>query len=797
MQDAVERNGSHGEAAISSLERQSEIHDPNRPDNSRFRLSAIADASNDAIVGQPITRIVPPHGIAEEASTIDRIRRGEQIAHFETMRQCKDGRIIPVALAVSPIRDDQGRLIGASKIARDLSAMQRVHAELRHRETLLRSILDTVPDALVVIGTQGIIHSFSVAAARLFGYGSQEVVGRNVSLLLPPPDWEQHNSYWARYLSKGERNIVGVGRRKDGGSFPMELFIGEVNLPGARLFTAFVHDLTERYERERRQRAANAELQRLARHLAKARDAAEQSNRAKSRFLAMMSHELRTPLNGILGYAQLLRSEGGLTTVQDARVNAMLGAGKHLLEMITSVLDLSEIEAEHVELRAIEVDARAVAAACLDLVRPAAETKRLALSISMAPGTRRELVTDPMRLRQVLLNLLGNAVKFTSRGTVALRLRPATDGSALRIEVADTGPGIPGEQRQRLFQEFERLDNRATGTVEGAGLGLALSARLAKLIGGRLGHSDNPGGGSVFWLELPLDTGVAPTPVIAAASDVPAGPTAPAPLRALHVLVVDDVAMNRDVASSFLRAAGHKVDLVESGTKAVAAVTSTDFDVVLMDVRMPEMDGLEATRRIRALKGVRGSVPIVALTAQAFIEQVEECRKEGMDDHLAKPFDSDTLLAAVVRAAGAGHVRDDRFDSASPPSTAPVVRSASGSELLVLDPRAFERTASFLAPETVASYLQVITARGEAIMRGLRGPEALTRNRNELARAAHGLAGSVGMFGFERLAAVGLRFERAVQSGAPGVPALADALSAAVEVTLQEIHARMPRTQAA
>ena len=484
-----------------------------RLDDARFWLAAIADSSDDAIVGkdldgvitswnkaaeamfgytadeiigQPGTRLIPVDRIDEERSILDRVRRSEKIVHFETKRQRQDGSVIPVSLTVSPIRDDNGRIIGASKTARDLTATQRIHRDLERREALLRSILDTVPDALIVVDKLGFIHSFSVAAVRLFGYTSEEMMGRNVTTLLPASDWERHNSQLARFSPPADRHVMGFGQRKDGTMFPMELAIGEVNLPTSRLFTAFVHDLTEQADRERELRAVNTELERLARHLATARDVADRSNWAKSRFLAGMTEELRTPLNGILSYAELLRMEGGLNPTQSGRIDAMLGSGKHVLQMIDSVLDLSEIEVSHVELQSVEIDVVAVATACLDLVRPAAEEKRLAVSLEIAPHMRRQLVTDPARLKQILLNLLGNAVKFTADGTVELRLSSAANGSVVRMEVADTGPGIPPDHRRGLFREFERTGIETTAAAEGAGLGLALSARIAALLGGCL-----------------------------------------------------------------------------------------------------------------------------------------------------------------------------------------------------------------------------------------------------------------------------------------------------------------------
>jgi signal transduction histidine kinase/CheY-like chemotaxis protein len=619
----------------------------------------------------------------------------------------------------------------------------------------------------------------------------------------------------------------------------IEIMLSPVKTPRGRIVVAALFDVTdrirvaaERYAIEKAERlaaeATNVSLERLSRHLVQARDRAEQANRAKSRFLAGISHELRTPLNGILGYAHLLHIEGGLSPAQATRVDAMLKAGKHLLEMITCVLDLSEIEAEHVSLRPAKLDVRAITVACLDLVRPMAEAKGLALSVTMAPGTSPELIADPTRLRQILLNLLGNAAKFTRQGTVDVRLQTMTERSALRIEVVDTGPGISADLRNRLFQDFERLDTEATRTVEGAGLGLALSARLAGLMGGKLGHEDNPNGGSTFWLELPLTLSAVPS-VTTLGIAAPDTGTAPVPIRPFLVLAVDDVLMNRDIASSFLRSAGHTVVCVDGGEEAVAAVAATDFDVVLMDVRMPGMDGLEATRRIRALQGPRGRVPIVALTAQAFTEQVAACRAAGMDSHLSKPFDPETLLAAVVQAFATGLSRGEATPiptqtaapatpptsvvppgvllssvqpssvppSSVPPSSVPPSSVPSspvpaspviGFDLPIVDRTAFNRTASFLPPETVTTYLRTIVEQGDGLLRRLRMPDAITLAGTELTDTVHSLAGSSGMFGFERLSSVGRRFERAVQTASPEALAISAGLIAALEATLQVIH---------
>ena len=398
-------------------------------------------------------------------------------------------------------------------------------------------------------------------------------------------------------------------------------------------------------ELEARVHARTAELEKLTGELTVARDAAQAGSRAKSRFLAGMSHELRTPLNGILGYARMLRLDGGLTATQGVRVDAMLGAGNHLLKMINTVLDMSEIEAEKMHLQLSEVDLQDLAAECLDVVGATAEENGLSMNFSIMRGAPRRLLTDPMRLRQVLLNLLGNAVKFTQQGSIELRVRPSQSGG-VRIEIADTGPGIAEPLRERLFRDFERLDRQLSATTEGSGLGLALSARLTDLIGGKIGHQPNPAGGSVFWLELPVAIGESNTPT----AETPARAGSPGPRR-LRVLVADDMEINRDIARSFLASANHEVVCAAGGAEAVEAALQADFDVIAMDVRMPGVDGLEATRRIRKFAGPRGRVPILALTAQAFAEQVTLCVEAGMNGHLSKPYTVEGLLDKVATLA--------------------------------------------------------------------------------------------------------------------------------------------------
>jgi signal transduction histidine kinase/CheY-like chemotaxis protein/HPt (histidine-containing phosphotransfer) domain-containing protein len=519
------------------------------------------------------------------------------------------------------------------------------------------------------------------------------------------------------------------------------------------------------------------------------REAADRSNQAKSRFLAAISHELRTPLNGILGYAQLLQIDGGLNQVQAQRVAAMLGAGRHLLDMIGHVLTISEIESSSVDKRLSALRLEDIASNCLAQVRPMADAKGLALRLVVGPEAPHRVMIDAPRLRQILLNLLANAVKFTSAGSVELRLLPADPGG-LRIEVADTGPGISAAKRHLLFKDFERL-GMDPQRAEGSGLGLAISARLVNLMGGRMGHEDNLGGGSIFWLEVP-DVVLAPDTLASDAKapdlfaqDDPVEATEsrsmvlPPPKR-LRILVVDDVPMNLDIAQGFLQAAGHEVVCAGGGLEAVRLAMNENFDLMLMDLCMPDVDGIESTRRIRALPGARGRIPIVALTAQAFAEQVEECRIAGMNLHLAKPFTQSTLLDVIARANAVGA-------GASRP--APEAPAWPGADSPVFNKRTFDHVGIFLDAEKMDKHRATLAARCIAFRARISEPDALSHGQGALVSAAHALAGSALMLGYDRAGNTARLFENAMRAEAPDAGALAAHLVSALDETIEFMQA--------
>jgi signal transduction histidine kinase/DNA-binding response OmpR family regulator len=485
------------------------------------------------------------------------------------------------------------------------------------------------------------------------------------------------------------------------------------------------------------------------------RKAADQAGRKKSDFLATLSHELRTPLHGILGYAERLRIQPIFDEAARHQIGAIAEAGRHMRDVINGVLAHARVEANMPEPHLGHVDLHQLLDQSRAFVEPGAAARGLRLDCTLATGAPQQFVTDEAMLRQILLNLLGNAVKFTEAGSIELRL----SGSDQRItcEIADTGIGVPPELRHRLFQDYERLGADERG-FEGSGLGLSMARTLVHGLGGEIGHRDNAGGGSVFWFSLPAGR------LTEAEPPAPANDSAPGPL---NILVADDSPISRDSTAVTLRASGHHVTEARDGSEVVELAESQDFDVILMDLRMPVLDGIEATRRIRALGGSRSQIPIVAMTANALEEPVRQSREAGMDGYLTKPVTEIELMAALAKA----------------------VRCRG--PLQVIDHEILASLAAHMNPQDLDGHLHALAARIEAMLRCLTAPDAFA-SADALGETAHELAGSAGVLGFTTLAEMARRLETALVVEPARAKTAMDAFRHAALAALAELHHREP-----
>ncbi|GGF26114.1 hypothetical protein GCM10011611_35210 [Aliidongia dinghuensis] len=516
---------------------------------------------------------------------------------------------------------------------------RQIQAALARSKEDYKGLYVRTPALMHSIDTDGRLLSVSDHWLSTLGYSREEVIGRRSTEFLT-----EESRRYAREVVLPEFFRTGVCMdipyqliRKDGSLIDVLLSgVGERDQSGRIVRSlAVMVDVTERNRAEAALRASEARL-------LEEKSRAEDASRAKSEFLANMSHEIRTPLNGVIGLADLLLGSE-LTETQRRHANLLKDSGKSLLAILNDILDLSKIESGKVELASVSMSLGGVAEAAMAIVRPQGEAKGLTLELELADDLPPWTLGDPIRLRQVLLNLLSNAVKFTERGLVRLSvaMRPAEASLAVHFTVTDTGIGVPTDRRHLLFENFSQVDRSIHRRFGGTGLGLAISKRLVEGMGGEIGFTSNDEGhGSVFWFMLPVRAAASPTPSILS-------PSAGAAARPLRILVAEDIPINQLVVEATLTAAGHEVALAANGTEAVRTLAAGAFDLVLMDVEMPEMDGMAATRAIRALDGACARVPIIALTANAMDEQIRLCRASGMDDHLAKPIDREQLLAMV------------------------------------------------------------------------------------------------------------------------------------------------------
>jgi len=645
----------------------------------------------------------------------------------------KDGTRFPAVVSVTALRDARNIIIGYLLIGTDNTARKLVEAEqrkldqrLRDQQFYTRSLIESNIDALMTTDTAGIITDVNKQMEALTGCTRDELIGAPFKDFFTDPDRAEAGIMRVlneRKLTDYELTARALDGKTTVVSYNATTFYDRGrNLQGV---VAAARDITERKQVE-------AELQ-------EAKGVAESASRTKSDFLASMSHEIRTPMNAIMGIADLL-AKTSLTQEQDKYVQIIRRAGDNLLNLINDILDLSKVEASQLELEQTRFSLTELLEKVTEMVAVRAQEKGLELVFGVAPDVSVNLVGDPTRLMQVLLNLVGNAIKFTEFGEVSLRItldgNPAVP-SGLRFTVTDTGIGIANTQLSRVFERFTQADSSTTRRFGGSGLGLTICKRLVELMGGRIWAESVLGEGSVFLFAAPFEVAIGPLARAGAMVDA----VTARPLLPLRILLAEDSPDNRTITLAYLEATPYQVDVAENGAIACRMFEAGHYDLVLMDRQMPVMDGLTATQTIRTWEqaNVQQPVPIIALTASALKGDREKCMAAGCTAYLTKPIRQEVLLQAIrehTLAADPSTNAENRRRIQALATTA--LKIANARPLFLQNCR-----------ENLAAMLHAVD-RGNLQPVGLLG---------------HGMRGAGGMFGFQAISEIGAALEQAAEIG--------------------------------
>jgi PAS domain S-box-containing protein len=559
---------------------------------------------------------------------------------------------VPYAIASLLILLLLGLLIRSYHNSR--AAVARSRSATYEAEAKMHAVVNSAVDGIITIDSRGVIETVNPAAEKLFGYSAPEMIGRNVSLLMPPPYQAEHDQYIRNYLETGLRRIIGIGRevvgkRKDGSTFPMDLAVSEVKLDGRRIFVGIVHDVSQRKEAEEA--------------LRQAKENAEAANRAKDEFLATVSHELRTPLTAIVGWARLLKISPHDADILDEGIETISRNAAAQAQLVEDILDISRIITGRLRLNIKQVDLGHVIDGVIQTVRPAADAKRIGISSAIDHDVG-PVSGDPDRLQQVVWNLLANAIKFSPHDS-RVEIRLGKIGSQAAITIQDWGKGIGSDFLPYIFDRFRQAEGGITRRYGGLGLGLAIVRHLVELHGGSISvHSEGKDKGSTFTVVLPLLAvkieEPSPHPVVAPREkvkftddkdDKPAQV-----LNGLRVLAVDDEPDARRLISTVLGRSGAQVSSAGSVAEAMQMLggppSSRWPDILVSDIGMPEEDGFMLIRRVRDLESGGRRLPAAALTAYTRMEDRMRVLAAGFQTYVPKPVEPDELVAVVANLAG-------------------------------------------------------------------------------------------------------------------------------------------------
>ncbi len=536
------------------------------------------------------------------------------------------------------VRSEEGTPLNMLGVVQDITKRKFVelkNSEQQARLVIFKHIIENVADGVVTIDPYGSILSFNPAAEKLFGYSAAEIINCNVNLLMPEPYRSEHDRYIARHNAGQPAGIIGKqlelpGKHKDGSVFQLELTVTVMEIDNSKHFVGILRDISERKQHEQ--------------EIIAARDDAERANNAKSEFLSSMSHELRTPMNAILGFGQLLEIDAKLNEDQADYVNEILKAGRHLLELINEVLDLAKIESGKVNLSLEPLLCAELIGECLALVNPIAQVQGITVNDPVIGDYA--ICADRIRLKQVLLNLLSNAIKYNRpQGEVSIQVT-VQDG-VVRLAVSDTGYGIPVMRQQEVFQPFSRLGAEETD-IEGTGIGLTISRRLMKMMGGNIDMESEEGRGSTFWIELPEVVLMQTTPGNDLEQAIAAGAASGGECRCTVLYIEDNPANLRLIAQVLSRSPQLQLITAHTPELGLELASVHHPELILLDINLPGMNGYQVLTVLRSLDSAKNT-PVIAISANATPRDIEQGMAAGFDDYITKPIDVMHFLDVVNR----------------------------------------------------------------------------------------------------------------------------------------------------
>jgi PAS domain S-box-containing protein len=708
----------------------------------------------EQVVGRFCSDVLPTVVTREQ---LDAIRECVQLQETRVLRArvaIGPGRARFMETTFTPYATPQRGVCGVVAVTRDITEQEEGLAVLRDSDGQQRALMDAFPGLIAVMNQDFVYTYVNQRLASLLGKQAPEIVGRHMRDILGEARYAENVLEIAR-AKKGESAIAERHYEATAQRARMDLQVTHVmdatGSGGSQRYYAFGVDITDR------KRAEEAQL--------RAREEAERASRAKSAFLASVSHELRTPLNAILGFSQLLRSDGQMSQASSDNAGEIERAGQHLLSLVDDLIDLGRVEAGHLELSLTRVPVEAVINDSLSLVAPLAAKQGIRIVYSGGDARNAMVMADSVRLRQIVINLLSNAIKYNRPdGTVRVSCHRRTSGDGknapmVRISVKDTGFGIAAESASRIFSAFDRL-GAERGAVEGTGIGLVITKRLVDAMGGAIGYESRMDEGSTFWVDL---SQAALTPATLHKPSLQVLPQRVGPvLRKLkpRVLVAEDYAPNQAVLKLQLASLGCEVDVVNDGAAALSKWSGASYDLILTDLDMPLMDGLELARTVRLREATRGGhVPIIALSAALLGPERSRCDEAGMDDLLSKPIAVEGLAAMLERWLGA----DSQLESAdTPSSSAQIGLNVALAAVLDLDHlyRVLGRVSTAQARALLTTFIDAAQSGLNDLAEGSRNPAALVREMHRQQSSAR----TVGALRYADLAAA---IEQ--QARAPGV----------------------------